>query len=216
VWEWCEDWYGAYAKDDVDPRGPAASHERVVRGGGWNSRAGHCRSAFRFRWRPGVHLVNFGFRFAAGQSGVSGAARLEAESEQAGRSPAASSDARGEGFIAPLSETRLRYFESDPAGCGHPTSTDLRELVRGYRLAQAWQEAAGRLGCGSPRYLTRIVQGMKDCEVEKLARDFAVQGAPGASPEDHFESAELFLKARQERRERLAEARLKASVGDST
>ena len=56
VAEWCNDAYAkdAYAKGGADnPRGPAASDERVLRGGSWNSSAAVCRSAFRAPGNPG-------------------------------------------------------------------------------------------------------------------------------------------------------------------
>jgi formylglycine-generating enzyme required for sulfatase activity len=48
VWEWCQDWYGSYPSGAVvDPTGPASGSNRVLRGGGWFSRGGDCRSARR-------------------------------------------------------------------------------------------------------------------------------------------------------------------------
>lgn len=36
VWEWCEDWYGAYSAGSVtNPVGPESGEYRVVRGGAW-------------------------------------------------------------------------------------------------------------------------------------------------------------------------------------
>ncbi len=63
VWEWCQDWYGAYPGGiAVDPRGPATGSLRVIRGGGWSGNAGYCRSAFRyFNW-PGGRDDFIGFR----------------------------------------------------------------------------------------------------------------------------------------------------------
>jgi formylglycine-generating enzyme required for sulfatase activity len=65
VWEWVEDWYGAYQAGAVtDPAGPAAGSYRVSRGGGWNVGAGGCRSANRLRDAPDSRGSNLGFRLA--------------------------------------------------------------------------------------------------------------------------------------------------------
>ena len=64
VWEWCQDWYGAYpAGTSVDPQGAVTGSSRVFRGGFWYASAGICRSADRYypdylEFRFG----NFGFR----------------------------------------------------------------------------------------------------------------------------------------------------------
>jgi formylglycine-generating enzyme required for sulfatase activity len=50
VWEWCNDYYHVeyyQQSPERDPRGPASGENRVVRGGCWNSRPEHCRSAYR-------------------------------------------------------------------------------------------------------------------------------------------------------------------------
>jgi formylglycine-generating enzyme required for sulfatase activity len=50
VWEWCQDYYQEdyYPLSPArDPRGAARGQDRVVRGGCWNSKPDHCRSAYR-------------------------------------------------------------------------------------------------------------------------------------------------------------------------
>ena len=52
VWEWCADGYGGYpggrADDPMnDYTGPSAGSSRILRGGGWNSSVGECRSGYR-------------------------------------------------------------------------------------------------------------------------------------------------------------------------
>ncbi len=48
VWEWCEDWYGAYPSGSVtDPVGSASGSSRVNRGGSSHAYQTHCRSALR-------------------------------------------------------------------------------------------------------------------------------------------------------------------------
>ena len=46
----------------VDPAGPASGSDRVIRGGGWGSGAGYCRSAYRGRAVPGYRYADLGFR----------------------------------------------------------------------------------------------------------------------------------------------------------
>jgi sulfatase modifying factor 1 len=63
VWEWCSDWYGAYpATAQTNPTGAITGSYRVVRGGGWNSPASSCRSAYRPVYYPNTFLENVGFR----------------------------------------------------------------------------------------------------------------------------------------------------------
>ena len=63
VWEWVQDWYGAYAvASAVDPQGPAAGAFRVFRGGGWFYDAGGCRSASRYIAGPGYRGGLLGVR----------------------------------------------------------------------------------------------------------------------------------------------------------
>ena len=63
VWEWVQDWYGAYRADAVtDPSGPPSGSARVIRGGGWFPGAGDCRSAVRNFAGPGDRRGYLGFR----------------------------------------------------------------------------------------------------------------------------------------------------------
>ena len=65
VWEWCADWYGAdyYAHSPAnDPLGPSTGVYHVVRGGGWNSFAPHCRPATRLLYSPTGRHISLGLR----------------------------------------------------------------------------------------------------------------------------------------------------------
>jgi serine/threonine protein kinase/formylglycine-generating enzyme required for sulfatase activity len=63
VWEWCQDWYQEQLPDDtVDPRGPDDGKSRVLRGGGWDRGAWHCRSAYRHSPTPNYRAAYMGFR----------------------------------------------------------------------------------------------------------------------------------------------------------
>ena len=65
VWEWCQDWYGAYPEGRAsDPRGRTSGESRVVRGGSWFNGAGYIRSANRGKCRPDYRDYNIGFRLA--------------------------------------------------------------------------------------------------------------------------------------------------------
>jgi formylglycine-generating enzyme required for sulfatase activity len=64
VWEWCQDWYGAYPAGSVtDPQGAALGLGRVGRGGFWLDAAGVCRSADRSQGiLPDYGSYDVGFR----------------------------------------------------------------------------------------------------------------------------------------------------------
>ena len=63
VFEWCQDWYGAYPIVPVtDPTGPLSGSNRVVRGGGWYNYAERCRSAGRAADTPDSTYSGVGFR----------------------------------------------------------------------------------------------------------------------------------------------------------
>jgi formylglycine-generating enzyme required for sulfatase activity len=63
LYEWCQDWYGEYPENAVvDPQGPAAGRERVVRGGCWGIGPSGCRSAYRRPFEANRRSDCFGFR----------------------------------------------------------------------------------------------------------------------------------------------------------
>lgn len=63
LWEWCEDWYGPYAKGNVkDPTGPAEGSTRVRRGGSWFKYGTYCRSANRNFAHPASRYRTTGLR----------------------------------------------------------------------------------------------------------------------------------------------------------
>ncbi len=70
VWEWCADRYapGAYASGPaIDPTGPSSDdgrHERVLRGGAWESGADLVRSANRDGYPEESRGYTVGFRVA--------------------------------------------------------------------------------------------------------------------------------------------------------
>ena len=65
VWEWCQDWYGSYSSDaQSNPTGPSSGSYRVYRGGGWNSFATYCRTAYRGGDTPTTAGYDLGLRLA--------------------------------------------------------------------------------------------------------------------------------------------------------
>ena len=63
VWEWVQDWYGAYPGGAVtDPTGPASGSVRVNRGESWCIFAWDCRAPERFFAVPGMRVGILGFR----------------------------------------------------------------------------------------------------------------------------------------------------------
>jgi len=65
VLEWCNDWYGDYAKGaHVDPSGPERGYFRIARGGSWRTDLRVGRSAARAGGSPGRLDYTLGFRLA--------------------------------------------------------------------------------------------------------------------------------------------------------
>jgi len=65
VWEWVHDGYdpGYYANSPAkDPKGPASSTSRVLRGGNWYYKAYYMRTTYRFNEHPGKFKIWQGFR----------------------------------------------------------------------------------------------------------------------------------------------------------
>jgi sulfatase modifying factor 1 len=69
VWEWTWDWYGAYSSSSAtNPRGPDSGPCRVLRGGRWDVRPYHLRSADRYDGgTPFAGHGGLGFRSALSQ-----------------------------------------------------------------------------------------------------------------------------------------------------
>jgi len=65
VWEWCQDWSGAYGAEAVeDPSGPTGGSLRVDRGGSWIFVGRFCQSGCRAGVAPGNRLRDLGLRVA--------------------------------------------------------------------------------------------------------------------------------------------------------
>ena len=64
VYEWTADWYGPLETSgvSVDPRGPEAGKDKVVRGGSWNSPSHYLRVSDRIAKTPELRYSDVGFR----------------------------------------------------------------------------------------------------------------------------------------------------------
>ena len=70
VWEWCQDWYGAYSSGaQTNPTGPTTGDVRLLRGGIWGDHPSGCRASGRRGSSPDgigsdVYGLSVGFRVA--------------------------------------------------------------------------------------------------------------------------------------------------------
>ncbi|MEM1010112.1 MAG: formylglycine-generating enzyme family protein, partial [Myxococcota bacterium] len=65
VYEWCEDWFGAYPTEpQTNPTRTTESGSQVLRGGSWINNARYVRSAYRGHGVPTARLYGIGFRCA--------------------------------------------------------------------------------------------------------------------------------------------------------
>lgn len=63
VWEWCQDWYGAYTSGfQTNPKGASTDSNRVLRGGSKRHIAWDCRVSDRSNLSPGISNYYSGFR----------------------------------------------------------------------------------------------------------------------------------------------------------
>ena len=61
VWEWCNDWYGYYPRNEVfyiDPTGPPGGTSKVIRGGSYNSTDYYIRTKYRNSYRLYASRLN--------------------------------------------------------------------------------------------------------------------------------------------------------------
>jgi formylglycine-generating enzyme required for sulfatase activity len=60
IFEWCQDWYGAYPTGPItDPQGAATGTDHVLRGGGWEVPGYYARSAIRVPFAATTYDVGF-------------------------------------------------------------------------------------------------------------------------------------------------------------
>ena len=65
LWEWCQDWYGAYPSNDAtNPTGPTTGTDKVMRGGSWVSELKYCTQKYRASRNPKIGYPDAGLRLA--------------------------------------------------------------------------------------------------------------------------------------------------------
>ena len=65
VWEWCQDYYGAYVKTSKEnPCGPSNGSSRVIRGGCYNDDSNICTVYVRGKLSPELKQTHTGFRLS--------------------------------------------------------------------------------------------------------------------------------------------------------
>lgn len=65
LWEWCQDWYGAYPNGNAtNPTGPTTGTDKVMRGGSWVSGRRYCDPKYRASRNPKIGYPDVGLRLA--------------------------------------------------------------------------------------------------------------------------------------------------------
>ncbi len=68
VWEWCQDWYGAYSTQaQRNPFGPSSGVYRLFRGGSWNFERWSMRVSRRLSYSPAIRGLGFRLALPSGQ-----------------------------------------------------------------------------------------------------------------------------------------------------
>ena len=97
VWEWCQDWYGAYSEGmQTNPAGPATGIQRVLRGGSFENTADSCRSAKRDMREPDKTPYMCGFRIVYATAAVPVEGEIEGEVPVEGEAPVEGEVVEGE------------------------------------------------------------------------------------------------------------------------
>jgi sulfatase modifying factor 1 len=60
---WCNDWFGYYSpSSQINPTGPTAGKNRIMRGGSWRDNSGYCQVSTRMNADPLLQSDGLGFR----------------------------------------------------------------------------------------------------------------------------------------------------------
>ena len=162
VSEWCQDWQASdyyESSPSDDPTGPSTGLYRICRGGGWMSRATHCRSANRSRLAPDGRDDDLGFRVALGPRGEQ--ARAEAK-EGYGRAVRNSRERSGSsGYDEYDSDAKEGYGRAPPSRSSRYAEDRRRKLEAAMKEAEmkAEYERAARSRAEQLRVPSRLPTG---------------------------------------------------------
>jgi len=173
VWEWCQDWYAAYASGaQENPTGPASGSVRVLRGGSWIHSSGYLRSADRrFSLPSDAATLSVGFRVVAPLAGQ-GAVAAPVFDPPPGLYP-----------TDPLSVTI--NCATDGASIRYTTDGSPPTSSNGTLIAPGGQAVVGTSPTGTLRAVA-FKDGMSTSSVTVGSYVYSVVAAPTLSPRPGF------------------------------
>jgi formylglycine-generating enzyme required for sulfatase activity len=106
VWEWCSDYFSYPPKyEEIDPKGPDAGSDRVIRSGSFRHPVREARAAHRLNFNPLIGYKTIGFRMVVRQ--------VEVDDEESSSKIVATLDGETDCFYIPLPQ---KAEEADDAG----------------------------------------------------------------------------------------------------
>jgi len=178
VREWCWDWYEGsyYGTVTTDPRGPASSWGRVLRGGRWNSDASNARSAGRYISNPVAGLNNVGFRVArnsvSGEFAETGGVTVDTRSDNADLSALTlSSGTLDPAFAADTTSYSASVATATASTVVTPTKTEANATIEARINGGDWTGVAS----GSPSAPLALNVGANPIDIRVTAQDGSTQ-----------------------------------------
>ncbi len=146
VFEWCEDWFGAYPAGLVtDPKGPPTGDPRVLRGGSFITLVIDARSSYRANTAPTYRFLSAGFRLARTVDFKTAVATLTAPKPD----PAVVMPTSDKLLIAPFTEAKAKEVQKAFAKSLQKEVEEKEDLGKGITLDLVLIPA-GKFMMGSP------------------------------------------------------------------